>query len=216
MDYIKIYDTIIQKAKAQKRTKYNGIYYEAHHIIPSCLGGQGKTTEWRWHSNIVLLTYKEHFICHKLLCRIYPENKKLAYALWRMCTSKSHNQKRSQSTSLTYEEARLNFIKNHPKTGTKLSTETKQRMSIAAYSRDQSKKLFGRIENETTKIKKSQAKIGSKNPNFGTTMTEDQKELRRKLILNQPSVECTHCGKVGRGPTMKKYHFSNCKLNTTT
>ena len=43
MDYKKIYDNIIKRSKNEKRKKYNGIYYESHHIIPKCLGGDGNT-----------------------------------------------------------------------------------------------------------------------------------------------------------------------------
>ncbi len=28
--------------------------------------------------------------------------------------------------------------------------------------------------------------------------------------------ECPHCGKQGKGPTMFRYHFNNCKLNPDT
>ena len=44
---------------------------EVHHIVPKCLGGSNKK------ENLVELTAREHFICHRLLCEIYPKNKKL-------------------------------------------------------------------------------------------------------------------------------------------
>jgi hypothetical protein len=34
--------------------------------------------------NLVNLTAREHFICHKLLVEIYPNNNKLVFGLWRM------------------------------------------------------------------------------------------------------------------------------------
>lgn len=212
MDYNRLYNNIVNKAKSENRQKGTGIYYEAHHIIPICLGGAGTRSEWKWHPNIVLLTAKEHFICHRLLCRMYPGNTKLVYALWRMCTSKSNNQQRIVVSPLAYEEARLQYIKSNPKKGKKLSGEVKNRMSVAALNRDPSRKVFGRKESEGTRFKKSVSKLGKRNPMFGRKMTEEQKELRRKLILQQPIVECEHCGKTGRGPTMKQFHFSNCKL----
>lgn len=81
MDYRKVYNSIIDRAKQEKRRKKQGTYFEAHHIIPLCLGGDGKKSEWRNHPNIILLTAREHFICHWLLTRIHPGNTKLAYAL---------------------------------------------------------------------------------------------------------------------------------------
>lgn len=75
MEYLKIYNRIVERA-----TNRNILgYVEKHHIVPKCLGGENKK------SNIVSLTAKEHYICHKLLCEIYPNESKLKYAFWRMC-----------------------------------------------------------------------------------------------------------------------------------
>ena len=79
MNYQKIHDAIIERAKLEKRKKSKDVYYERHHIIPRCLDGTDDKT------NLVLLTAREHFVIHKLLCKIYPDNVKLQYALWAMC-----------------------------------------------------------------------------------------------------------------------------------
>lgn len=55
---------------------------ERHHIVPRCLGGKDDD------SNLVYLTYQEHFIAHKLLVVENPDNPKLLYALFRMCDGK--------------------------------------------------------------------------------------------------------------------------------
>lgn len=57
----KVYNQIIEKAKSESRKKGQGIYYESHHILPTALGGSD-TKE-----NKVLLTGKEHYLCHRLL-----------------------------------------------------------------------------------------------------------------------------------------------------
>jgi hypothetical protein len=75
MEYLKIYNRIVERATNRDVLGY----VEKHHIIPKCLGGDNKK------SNIILLTAKEHYICHKLLCEIYPNESKLKYAFWRMC-----------------------------------------------------------------------------------------------------------------------------------
>jgi len=103
MNYEKIYNQIIQKANSEDRKKIKGgVYYEAHHIIPKCMGGEGLTKDPS-HPNIILLTAKEHFICHRLLCEIYPNNKKLIYALWCMITSKGSAGKRYVPSSRIYD-----------------------------------------------------------------------------------------------------------------
>jgi hypothetical protein len=82
MNYKDIHDKIIDKARKENRLKGDGNYYEAHHIKPKCMGGEGTVQQWRTHPNIILLTAKEHFVIHKLLCEIYPDNYDLAYAYW--------------------------------------------------------------------------------------------------------------------------------------
>jgi hypothetical protein len=71
MDYKKHYNLLM--LKASKREKLN-VYQEEHHVIPRCLGGSDD------QSNLVLLTPEEHFIAHKLLAKIYPDNIRILYA----------------------------------------------------------------------------------------------------------------------------------------
>jgi len=78
MNHQKVYDAIIEKAKSENRKKHNGTYYENHHIIPTCLNGINKK------ENLVLLTAKEHYVCHKLLTYIYPNNKSIIWAFHRI------------------------------------------------------------------------------------------------------------------------------------
>jgi hypothetical protein len=74
MDYLKIYNSIVERGKDRVITGYT----ETHHIIPKCLGGSND------YWNLIVLTAKEHFICHLLLCEIYPKNIKLRFALWKV------------------------------------------------------------------------------------------------------------------------------------
>ena len=67
MNYEKNYRDYVKWVRAQKREKYHGVYYEEHHVKPRSLGG--KDTK----ANLVLLTPREHFLAHYLLCKIYGE-----------------------------------------------------------------------------------------------------------------------------------------------
>jgi hypothetical protein len=71
-------------------------YTEKHHILPKSLGGSDKIT------NLVYLTAREHFICHWLLTKIYPEGEehwKMINA-FRMMRAENPKQKR-YSTNIT-------------------------------------------------------------------------------------------------------------------
>jgi len=58
-------------------------YFEKHHIIPRCLGGDNSK------NNIVNLTPEEHYVAHQLLVKMYPDNAKLIFALNMMTVSGS-------------------------------------------------------------------------------------------------------------------------------
>jgi hypothetical protein len=80
MDLEIIYNNICERG--QIRILDKSIYTEKHHILPICMGGDNKK------NNLTKLTAKEHFICHKILCKLYPDNEKLRYAFWAMCNQK--------------------------------------------------------------------------------------------------------------------------------
>lgn len=98
MNYIVIYNKLIESRKKLSRLKGCGVYYESHHIKPSCVGGSDD------NHNKVLLTAREHFIAHWLLARAYPEVFELQCA-WNAFALTKVGRIRSRS----YEYARINF-----------------------------------------------------------------------------------------------------------
>jgi len=127
MDYQRIYDQIIERSKLSDRKKIKGgQYFEEHHVLPKCLGGDNSKV------NRVLLTAREHFICHKLLVKIYPDVPKLVFSLFCMVIQKTKTQNRdytvssreysnlkedySSSISEMHKDGTINYKKeNHPR-----------------------------------------------------------------------------------------------------
>jgi hypothetical protein len=83
MNHQKIYESIIEKAKSENRSRKTGICYEKHHILPKCLNGDDKK------ENLILLSPREHFVCHKLLIYMYKNNNKIMYAFCMMVSIKN-------------------------------------------------------------------------------------------------------------------------------
>ncbi len=90
------YFKIIRQILQEGRKKNEGIYYEAHHIIPQSFGKKSTT---------VLLTPEEHFTVHKILAEYWKEHsvygKKMLWAFHRI----SYDGKR-KLTKEEYGEAR--------------------------------------------------------------------------------------------------------------
>lgn len=157
MDYLNIYNNMIEKGKNRVLTGYT----ENHHIIPKCVGGTDDT----W--NLVKLTAREHFICHLLLCKIYPKNSKLKFALWNMCNVKRDYQERYKVNSRLYNQIREDYSKsisgeNNPNFGRKLTKEQKNKIS---------KSRIGKY-------------FGGNNPFFGKNHSDETKEKIRKKSSN--------------------------------
>lgn len=203
----------MSKARSENRVKGKGVYYEAHHIIPKCMGGQGEVSQWRKHSNIILLTAKEHFISHKLLCEIYPNSKELKYALdMFLNTNKKQNGRNINITSREYKRIKENVSKIrseemtglrvgdlHPMFGKKQSDESKKNMSIntsgdknpmripevALKLTGEGNGMFGKKHSDGTKKKISKKAIGRISPRKGVKLTDKTKQLLREKNLGK-------------------------------
>jgi hypothetical protein len=158
MDYQRIYNQLVKRAQNRILEGYK----EKHHIIPKCLGGSNNK------ENLVELTAREHFLCHILLCEIYPKESKLKYALWCMANGK-HKSINSDFTpsSRLYERTRLNFIKIH--TGFKFTDEMRSKTGMKLgfnYSQESKDKMkeskLGRVVTWGDKISKSKTGIPRK------------------------------------------------------
>jgi hypothetical protein len=201
--YIKLYYDIIYKAKSENRVKYEGIYYENHHILPKSIYKRYSKTKW----NLVLLTAKEHFICHKLLYKHYEtigdikNYNKMIFAMNRMCNGNSGMTKIIKSSE--FEKLRIKFSKvmSERRKNFKHSTETIEKLRVASLG-----KKF--TEESKEKMSESQKKRWTEEER-----TKQSKRLngKKKASYNAKIVVCPYCDKEGKGPNMKRYHFDNCK-----
>ena len=155
MNYAKIYGNIIKKAKSENRQKGQGIYYENHHILPKCLGGNDN------EDNLILLRAKEHYICHKLLTKIYPTERGLFFALHYMIHGRQR--KYLRLSSFEYGEIRSNM---------KHSEKTKMKMSKIAKNR--------KVSDETRKIL-SESHKGISPSNKGKKMGPRSEEIKQQI-----------------------------------
>jgi hypothetical protein len=180
MNYEKIYNQIVERARTASRQKLcknnkEYVYYEEHHIIPKCIGGSDDKV------NLVLLTAREHFICHWLLIRIHITNDKLAYAFFSMCNKKSKRHLYYTPSSRMYQESKETF--SNLRTGFSHTTSTKAKMSESKkgfkHSDDVKKRisdaLRGRATPDDVKLKISESKKGKVSHRRGKQLSEDVK-----------------------------------------
>jgi len=155
MNYLKIYNNIINNSEKDNRKKLNKsdsnyVYYECHHIVPKNLNGTDEK------NNLVLLTTREHFVCHLLLTRIYPNNRGMRLALRRFQHSIKFNL--YKISARTYEKIKI-LICEIP-----VSEETKIKMKNAHkyIQKGKDHPMFGKHHNIQSKLKMRNKKIGKK------------------------------------------------------
>jgi hypothetical protein len=148
MDYKKIYNSLMDRA-VDRELDY---YYELHHIIPKCMGGSNES------DNIVKLTFREHFIAHWILHRIYPNNKLIAYAFSAMKMDKYGNRISEEwaPSSRQLEELKLAYIQGRK--GSKHTEETRMKISNSLKGKECWNK--GKTVSDDSKQKMSEAKLG--------------------------------------------------------
>jgi len=227
MNYKRIYDQIIERAKNRK---YDDLeYYENHHIIPKCMGGNDDP------NNLVELTAREHFICHWLLFK-YHKNSKLAHA-WFMMFMTSGNQQRYSSRYYEYaRKAHANAVsqrmsgKNNPFYGKTHSKEVIDKIIAANKRHIKSQEVIDNWVEKVAKKPKSKehkAKIGRKGmtmlqnihtneiirvpiSDIGKIYNESEWVNPRKL-KPEAKYKCEHCDVVTTKSNLTRWHNDNCK-----
>ena len=143
--YTKWYNSIIENAKSREISGYT----EQHHILPRSFGGSNDP------SNLVLLTAREHFVCHLLLTKmvIGKNQHKAIHAAWGMCNLKSKDQHRHLVSSRTYESLRIKHATILSEKYTGVKNPNKGRSG-------EQNKFYGKTHSDETKEKIRQARLG--------------------------------------------------------
>lgn len=215
MNYQKIYNQLIENARNRSLTGYR----ERHHINPRCLGGTDDL------DNLVDLTAREHYLAHRLLTEIYPDNFKLKYAFWMMCSMETASQNRYKVSSHAYQYAKQLIAFRTPETRQKISNSLKESYKTGSRSKwNVGKKMPLEFGGKISKSKK-----GMVGTNKGIPMSDEQKQKIRntllghkisqttknkisETLLNKPIITCPYCNKSSKGTCFKFYHFENCKF----
>ena len=109
--YTKYYYDIINRAKTRTLKDYK----ENHHIIPKCFFVEQSATGWLLgdpdDNNTVIITAREHFICHWLLTKMQPttpQKAQMIYAFNMMSVSGDYQERyNTKISSRAYEKNRI-------------------------------------------------------------------------------------------------------------
>lgn len=204
------YDSIIKSANNRQLNEDE--YYERHHIVPKSIGGSNDA------ENLVTLTTREHFVCHRLLVKFVDDEykrRKMLHALG-MFLQNGQGQQRILSSReyAIVRQANADARRNMPR-----SKETRDKISKSlkgntpwnkgttgderlVWPEERKQRLSatnkGRKLTAEHAEKIRQAKLGHTAGMTGKTHSE---ETRRKMSESskgkrgpQKRLTCPHCG----------------------
>lgn len=201
-------------------------YAESHHIIPRSLQKVFLECDIESSDNIVKLTAREHYICHKLLSRIDWENtyvnKRISYAYCCMAFKQGRRNRDYTITSREYEFAKKKFSKiqseNHwtqtPEGRIKITAITTKRM------RNRSKEEIDRSR-ENMRVLGSAPKTASHKKNIGDSNKGVKKTKTKSLLDRQTETtefgftSCLSCKRTFNTMNYFKYHGDKCGSSST-
>ena len=100
MDYLKVYLNLCKRGQLER---LNLGYTEVHHVVPRCMGGDNHK------NNLTKLTFKEHYLAHKLLTKIYPKHRGVQYAFF--CMLRKQPSGKRTLTARMYADIKQTFAK---------------------------------------------------------------------------------------------------------
>ncbi len=194
--YSRWYFGIIDKARGQNRRRKRDLYYERHHVLPVCLYPQFSKDE----DNLVLLTAREHFVCHWLLTKMVHEKRhyqQLLNALGKMMQAAIWHERDIIRSGWRYEvcrkahSKRCSIIMSEMHKGKTISPQQREKLRIAStglrHTAEAKEKIAaskrGVPRSEETKEKLRRATVEQLkrqgHPNRGKLWSEEQRERRR-------------------------------------
>lgn len=222
--YIKMYVAIIQN---RINTNHNETYSERHHILPRCTATIFETSDIKSRNNIVKLTAREHYICHKLLTKVdfgKRVNRKLKYAYCCMAFKQgdSGNLTRKYNiTSREYDNARRIFSTIQKEDHWSQTEDGKKRLSAIrklafanmsaedklAISKRLSEAGKGRPKSDSHKNKISAATLGVKKTRTPKLLAAQEKQKETKHT-------CPKCSRSFDMLNFNRYHGDKCGISS--
>lgn len=223
--YVKMYVAIIHN---RLNNGHSETYSEKHHILPRCTASIFETSDIESKNNIVNLTAREHYICHKLLSKVdfgKTINKKLKYAYCCMAFKQGDGgslTRKYKITSREYDNAKriMSAIQkeyhwSQTESGRKRLSAI--RKSIAAnMSVDKklaiSKRLSdagkGKPKSDSHKNKISAATLGVKKTRTPKLIAAQEKQRETKHI-------CPKCSRSFDMLNFNRYHGDKCGISSS-
>lgn len=205
--YFKWYCNITNKAHKENRI-YDSKIHEKHHFLPESMGGE----------DIVILTHREHYLCHELLVRFTTgkDKMKMCFALHTFFHFDYHRP--SIKKSILYETHKKMFMISCSERTPYIKPDTftfknKFTEDVFIGTRNEFKKYSNITDQEIYNIlSKNENGVCWHSKGWGVFNEKESCfsfELPRKKS-SHPKIICEYCGKYTSTANYKRWHGENC------
>lgn len=176
--YYKWYVSIVENSKNRKN---NLEYSEIHHIIPKSLGGSDD------QNNLVVLSAREHFICHYLLTKFTSgqDYYKMVYACQGMRRSRGYQFRYINSRLYEVIKHKAAEIQRQKLLGKKLTNEHRSKISAGLTGKKHSPETIKKRADANTGLKRSESQrltMSLKQKEMAKLLTAEEKRIRSEKI----------------------------------
>ena len=159
LHHIKRYINFINKCLDKNKNLSDDIYTETHHILPKSLFPEYKNLKHNpW--NGIKLTYRQHYIAHFILAKIYGKGMWLAFYFMILKSEEKISSRLFEINKINYKNYIIEKNKN-----------PEQRKKISKSISGNKNHFYGKSHTKETKqlisLKNKGRLLGNKNPMFG-------------------------------------------------
>jgi hypothetical protein len=165
-----------------------------HHIIPKSWGGDNS------HCNMIKVTPRHHFVIHKMMCKAFPQDKKMqhAFKLMIQTTGKSKQYERFLTTffsdirDLFHDGIMVSNRRNHVMSKHKVTGE----VQLVPKSVFDNEDVWIGISSGVARSARHRKKISEAQLGRPRTLTQISSAVRVNKALKEQRVTCLCCKKV--------------------
>ena len=217
--YLKWYLIITYNSFKENR-EYNSSIHEKHHVVPDSFGGVNDL------SNLAILTFKEHYICHLLLTKFIKKSeykRKMTFSLHTFFHF-DNNRKLNIKRSAIYENHKKLYVQALKDRGATNLNETiykfKNRKTLEEFTGRSSDfvKAFDLTPQEVQfLLSRLREKNNFKHIKEWGIYLDDLEKYSYELAYpkrTHPTTTCEFCYKEMTKFNYKRWHGDNCKLSS--
>jgi len=195
--YMKQYSLLIKSARTNKANRCASENCHDHHIFAKCQSDSRGVAHDNRPTNLVLLTFQEHYEAHRLLHLLYPKHSGLGLAYFLM----SHQRNGLSRDADAYASAQALAKADASSRMSKYCSLPEVAIASSDRLTEYNQSPKGRAASKANALKRSL---------LGKLPGQTQEGRAIFSEAGKREYACSWCNKIGKSNAMRRWHFDNC------